>query len=196
MNIDPTISHEMLFSERPRTAFTMSPDQALFSLVKVMLGTGLLSLPLAFKHSGLWLGLFLLIIICGVCTYCCRNLVHSSVFLCNRKRQEIMDYGNVMRNAIECGPPWINQRGYFFKQLVNSTMFIAQLGFCCVYFVFMADNLKQFFDETSCIHISQAGWIAMLLVPTLGYFLNYFLISFGDKTWSTKPPRAAEISNF
>nr|CAD2209294.1 unnamed protein product [Meloidogyne enterolobii] len=24
MNIDPTISHEMLFSERPRTAFTMS----------------------------------------------------------------------------------------------------------------------------------------------------------------------------
>uniref|UniRef100_A0A914MEK0 Amino acid transporter transmembrane domain-containing protein n=5 Tax=Meloidogyne TaxID=189290 RepID=A0A914MEK0_MELIC len=168
MNIDPTISHEMLFSERPRTAFTMSPDQALFSLVKVMLGTGLLSLPLAFKHSGLWLGLFLLIIICGVCTYCCRNLVHSSVFLCNRKRQEIMDYGNVMRNAIECGPPWINQRGYFFKQLVNSTMFIAQLGFCCVYFVFMADNLKQFFDETSCIHISQAGWIAMLLVPTLG----------------------------
>nr|CAD2163554.1 unnamed protein product [Meloidogyne enterolobii] len=76
-----------------------------------------------------------------------------------------MDYGNVMRNAIECGPPWINQRGYFFKQLVNSTMFIAQLGFCCVYFVFMADNLKQFFDETSCIHISQAGWIAMLLVP-------------------------------
>uniref|UniRef100_A0A914NYR1 Amino acid transporter transmembrane domain-containing protein n=1 Tax=Meloidogyne incognita TaxID=6306 RepID=A0A914NYR1_MELIC len=63
MNIDPTISHEMLFSERPRTAFTMSPDQALFSLVKVMLGTGLLSLPLAFKHSGLWVFIFIFVYI-------------------------------------------------------------------------------------------------------------------------------------
>lgn len=30
-----------------------------------------------------------------------------------------------------------------FRQVVNTNMFVAQLGFCCVYFVFMADNLKQ-----------------------------------------------------
>lgn len=48
-----------------------------------------------------------------------------------------------MRAVVEDGPPWIATRGYFFKQLVNVKMFIAQLGFCCVYFVFMADNLKD-----------------------------------------------------
>lgn len=76
-----------------------------------------------------------------------------------------MDYANVMRSAVELGPSWIRGYGYFFKQMVNINMFVAQFGFCCVYFVFMADNLKQFFDQTSNIHISQAGWIALLLIP-------------------------------
>lgn len=76
-----------------------------------------------------------------------------------------MDYANVMRSAVELGPAWIRGHGYLFKQMVNINMFVAQFGFCCVYFVFMADNLKQFFDQTSSIHISQAGWIALLLIP-------------------------------
>lgn len=34
--------------------------------------------------------------------------------------------------------------------------------------MFMSENLKQFFDETSYIRISQAGWIGLLLIPVLG----------------------------
>ena len=29
------------------------------------------------------------------------------------------------------------------RQLVNVNVFIAQLGFCCVYFVFISDNLQD-----------------------------------------------------
>jgi hypothetical protein len=45
------------------------------------------------------------------------------------------------------------------RQLVNTNMFIAQLGFCCVYFVFMADNLKQVlqFCYDSCIDTAFAS---------------------------------------
>lgn len=60
-----------------------------------------------------------------------------------------------MRSALENGPSFLQPYGYTGKQLVNSCMFTAQLGFCCVYFVFMSENLKQFFDETSEIRISQ-----------------------------------------
>ncbi|KAI6214802.1 Amino acid transporter, transmembrane family-containing protein [Aphelenchoides besseyi] len=162
MHADPMISTENIFGERPRTATSISPEQALIHLIKVMMGTGLLSLPMAFN----WVSFFFFVI-CAICTYCCRQLVHSSRYLCRKKGVDRMDYANVMRSAVEIGPEWIRSYGYAAKNLVNGNMFVAQLGFCCVYFVFMADNLKQFFDETSEIHRSQAFWIGILLVPIL-----------------------------
>lgn len=54
-----------------------------------------------------------------------------------------MDYANIMAIAVDHGPTWLRSKRYFFKQLVNSNVFLAQLGFCCVYFVFMADNLED-----------------------------------------------------
>jgi proton-coupled amino acid transporter len=45
---------EDLFGDRIKTAQSLSPEQALAHMVKVMMGTGMLSLPLAFKYSGLW----------------------------------------------------------------------------------------------------------------------------------------------
>uniref|UniRef100_A0A1I7XKI3 Aa_trans domain-containing protein n=1 Tax=Heterorhabditis bacteriophora TaxID=37862 RepID=A0A1I7XKI3_HETBA len=182
---EPSIKE--MFAPRVREQASISPDQALVHLVKVMMGTGMLSLPLAFKHSGLWLGLFLLAAICLICIFCTRQLVLAQHYIGFLKSQQRMDYANVMRSAVEIGPPWIRDHGYFwktmklngvnrigyleeyanFRQAVNVNMFVAQLGFCCVYFVFMADNLKQFFDQTSNIHISQAGWIALLLIPIL-----------------------------
>lgn len=128
MSVDPLISQTNLFGERQRTANSISPEQALINMIKVsppppdlvgpiytifqtMLGTGLLSLPLAFKYSGIWvikpfpfplsncflisqLGLFLLICVCCICTFTCRQLVNCSQFFCQRKGREMMDYAN------------------------------------------------------------------------------------------------------
>uniref|UniRef100_A0A0K0FV04 Aa_trans domain-containing protein n=1 Tax=Strongyloides venezuelensis TaxID=75913 RepID=A0A0K0FV04_STRVS len=158
-------------ARREKNENSLTPEQALIHMIKVMMGTGMLSLPLAFKHAGLYLGLFLLIVICFVSTYCCRQLIHSARFVCTIKGLQKIDYANVMRATVELGPSWIRRRGYAAKQLVNANMFIAQIGFCCVYFVFMADNLKQFFDETSTIHLSQATWIGLLFIPIMGLCL-------------------------
>jgi proton-coupled amino acid transporter len=158
-----------LFADRQKTSNTITPEQAFVHMIKAMLGTGLLSLPLAFKHAGLYLGLFLLVIICAVCLYCMRLVVFAAHFVCKRNGRELIDYANIMRGAVEAGPTWISNRGYFFKQVVNVNVFIAQLGFCCVYFVFMADNLQDFFAENANINIAKSVWMIILLIPILAF---------------------------
>lgn len=96
-----------------------------------------------------------------------RQVVFAAHFVCNRNGRDLIDYANIMRGAVEMGPPWIKRNGYFFKQLVNVNMFISQLGFCCVYFVFMADNLEDFFNNNTSIHLSKAVWMLLLLIPML-----------------------------
>jgi len=50
-----------------------------------------------------------------------------------------MDYSNVMKNAVENAPlSFLQGRGSAAATLVNVFLMITQLGFCCVYFVFMA----------------------------------------------------------
>ncbi|CAJ0941208.1 unnamed protein product, partial [Mesorhabditis belari] len=156
-----------LFHERAQSSSSLTPEQAFIHMVKAMLGTGLLSLPLAFKHSGLMLGLVLVVVICVVCLYCMRQVVFAAHFVCSRNGRDLIDYANVMRGAVEMGPDWIRNRGYFFKQLVNVNMFIAQLGFCCVYFVFMADNLEDFFRANLDIKLPVSVWMLILLIPML-----------------------------
>ncbi|VDK83444.1 unnamed protein product [Litomosoides sigmodontis] len=156
-----------LFAERTKNTNSLSPEQAFAHMVKAMLGTGLLSLPLAFKHAGLWLGLVLMIILCAICLYCMRLIVYAAHYICRRNGRDVIDYANVMRSAVESGPTWISIYGYFFKQLLNVNMFCAQLGFCCVYFVFMADNLQSFFDMNTIIHLPRSLWMVLLLIPIL-----------------------------
>ncbi|KJH46463.1 transmembrane amino acid transporter protein [Dictyocaulus viviparus] len=156
-----------VLQERTTAQNALTSEQAFVHMVKAMLGTGLLSLPLAFKHSGLFLGLFLTVVICFVCLYCMRQVVHAAHFVCKRNGRDWIDYANIMRGAIEMGPPWIRHKGYFFKQLVNVNMFVSQLGFCCVYFVFMADNLEDFFNNNTSLKLSKALWMLLILIPIL-----------------------------
>ncbi|TKR64576.1 hypothetical protein L596_025084 [Steinernema carpocapsae] len=166
---DPTEMEEglHLFQDRRPNPNSLTPEKATIHLVKSMLGTGLLSLPLAFKHAGLYLGLILVFVISGICLYCMRQVVYCAHYICARNGREMIDYANIMRGAIEAGPSWLNRRGYFFKQLVNVNMFIAQLGFCCVYFVFMADNAQDFFLKVAGIDLPKSVWMAILLIPIM-----------------------------
>ena len=55
-----------------------------------------------------------------------------------------MEYATVMVEAVKRGPiislrSFSKEAGY----IINAFLWITQLGFCCVYFVFMAVNIRQ-----------------------------------------------------
>ncbi|KAI6239697.1 Aa-trans domain-containing protein [Aphelenchoides fujianensis] len=148
-------------------ASLLSTGQATMHLIKAMLGTGVLTLPLAFKHAGLYVGLLLLVVIAAVNLYCMRMVVAAADFVRAKTGQRTIDYANIMRGAVESGPPWIRRHGYFFKQLVNVNIFLGQLGCCSIYFVFMADNLQDFFFKNLDWEMQKGLWMLLIALPVL-----------------------------
>lgn len=55
---------------------------------------------------------------------------------------------------------------YLFRGIVKSFILLNQLGFCIIYTIFVAQNLKAVFDDWYCIHVRL--YILMLLLPLIG----------------------------
>uniref|UniRef100_A0A8C1DRR2 Solute carrier family 36 member 1 n=1 Tax=Cyprinus carpio carpio TaxID=630221 RepID=A0A8C1DRR2_CYPCA len=95
--------------------------QTIIHLLKGNIGTGLLGLPLAVKNAGLLVGPLSLLAMGIVAIHCMNLLVKCAHHL-----------------SIRLGVCFLA-----FRRVVNLFLNITQLGFCCVYFVFLSDNIKQ-----------------------------------------------------
>ena len=67
-----------------------------------------------------------------------------SIVLSRREHVASMDYSTVMKYAVRHGPfPSLYRHAGKASTVVDVFLMITQLGFCCVYFVFMAENIRQ-----------------------------------------------------
>ena len=53
-----------------------------------------------------------------------------------------------------------------YRSLVNLFLCVTQIGFCCVYFVFVAANIQEFFKHYDINH-SRTTYLLILLVPMI-----------------------------
>lgn len=74
--------------------------------MKGSLGTGILAMPNAFKHSGYVVGSVGTIIIGILCTYCIHQLIRANYELCKRKKVPSLTYPGVAEAALLEGPSW------------------------------------------------------------------------------------------
>ncbi|XP_071522387.1 proton-coupled amino acid transporter-like protein pathetic [Panulirus ornatus] len=143
--------------------------ETMVHVLKGNLGTGLLAMPEAFKNSGLWVGLAGVPILGLICIHCMQILLKSSRALCRRAGVTALSYEQTVKMAFQLGPEGARR---WCRPLVLTTvtfLVLTQVGFCCVYFVFIPQNIWQ---AVECITpggtgITTLGYMSITIIPIL-----------------------------
>uniref|UniRef100_A0A1B6LYL8 Amino acid transporter transmembrane domain-containing protein n=2 Tax=Graphocephala atropunctata TaxID=36148 RepID=A0A1B6LYL8_9HEMI len=112
-------------------------------LLKGNIGTGILAMPDAFRNAGLVVGTVGTLAMGAICTHCMHMLVNCAHELCLRSQVPSLGFSEVCEQAFASGPQSIRKYSHYARFLTNMFLVITQLGFCCVYFVFVAANLRE-----------------------------------------------------
>jgi proton-coupled amino acid transporter len=111
--------------------------KAFFMIMKAFVGTGVLFLPKAFISGGLVFSVFLLILIGWLTLHCMLILVETS-------RELGGSFGDIA----------LKLYGPHARQLVLGSIAVSQMGFSCAYYIFVAQNLRDW-----TMTVSNCEWI-------------------------------------
>jgi proton-coupled amino acid transporter len=121
-------------------------------LLKGNIGTGILAMPDAIKNSGLLVGNLGLVVISIMAVHCMHMLVRAAHRLKSIGRlpegKDSLSYSDVMELTFK-EAPWAaaRKRSQLARLVINVFLCLTQFGFCCVYFVFVSQNLKMVIDH-------------------------------------------------
>jgi solute carrier family 36 (proton-coupled amino acid transporter) len=141
--------------------------ETLMHIIKANIGTGVLAMPLAFKNAGLALSAVSIPIMAFICIHCMHILLSSYQYLRRLSNDDTMGYDDVVEGVLKDKfgevRPKIPKIGRF---VVSVFLIISQLGFCCVYYVFIPTNIKQVVDYYQPANtISIEIYMCFLLLP-------------------------------
>ncbi|KAL5275592.1 SLC36A4 family protein [Megaselia abdita] len=141
--------------------------ETLMHMFKGNVGAGLFAMGDAFKNGGIVVSPILTIILAVICVHCEHILVKSS-----RKAQELcktiqtFDYAETVLKTFENGPKRFQCVANAMYTIVQVLVCITQMGFCCIYFVFITENLEQLFHHYG-LNWDSSVIMALMLLPII-----------------------------
>ncbi|KAG4075037.1 hypothetical protein HA402_014436 [Bradysia odoriphaga] len=166
LNKDEEIGSYNPFEHR-KVNHPTTDSETLIHLLKGSLGSGILSMPLAFANAGLWFGLFATFAIGAICTYCVHILVKCAHVLSRRTQVPSLGYADVAETAFLAGHESLHKWSRLARFLINFFLVVDLIGCCCIYNVFVATNIKQVVEAYFDVHLNIRLYILMLLVPLI-----------------------------
>eukprot|EP00794_Sanderia_malayensis_P020155 gene20155-22129_t len=143
-----------------QNSFMLENWQTSMHILKGNIGTGILGLPAAVKRSGLVVGPICLALLAVVAVHSMHLLVICSHAVCRRSKMDACDYGEVAEEVFSS--VFGSRQGTRARCILDSFICMTQIGFCCVYFVFVAENLHQLFGL-----IDVRYWTLLCFLPVL-----------------------------
>ena len=124
-------------------------------------------MPDAIKNSGLLVGNLGLIVMASICIHSMHMLVNTSQELCRRTGLPFLTYSDVAETSFATSSsPRLRSLAPTARTVIDVFLCITQLGFCCVYFVFVSKNLEQIFDHYYG-EINYHIYMLIILLPML-----------------------------
>ncbi|XP_030752891.1 proton-coupled amino acid transporter-like protein pathetic isoform X2 [Sitophilus oryzae] len=145
----------------------VSDMDTLTHLLKASLGTGILSMPAAFKASGLVMGIFSTILVSIICTHCSYILVVCAHELYKRSGKTQMSFADVAEEACKRGPKWARRFAQPARHTVLIGIFVTYFVTCSCYSVIVAKNIIYVLENYLENTLSERYTIAILLVPLI-----------------------------
>nr|AAN76273.1 proton/amino acid transporter 3 [Mus musculus] len=150
--------------------------QIFIHLLKSNIGTGFLGLPLAVKNAGLLVGPVSLLAIGALTVHCMDILLNCACHLTQRLQRSFVNYEETTMYSLEtCPSPWLRTHSVWGRYVVSFLLIVTQLGFCSVYFMFLADNLQQIMEEahfTSNVCQPRQSLVMTSILDTRFYMLT------------------------
>jgi len=153
--------------ENGRSHPKISNTDAIIHLLKGNVGTGILAMPDAIKNSGLIVGNVGLVFMGVICVHCMHLLVCNSQELSARTGAAYLTYSEVSYTSFLTSDHAILRRSAKAARIVTDVFLcITQLGFCCVYFVFISQNFQQVLESYFGL-VDYRVYMAVTLLPML-----------------------------
>ncbi|KAJ2489008.1 hypothetical protein IWW37_004336 [Coemansia sp. RSA 2050] len=169
----PLVSQHQDLRRRPSGAVqaTASSRKAFFLIIKAFVGTGVLVLPRAFYNGGLLTSCVLMLLVAWYAWHCI--LLLGDVYL----RIGGGSYSDI----------GLRLYGRWMQVAITTSIVLGQIGGCCAYTIFVAQNWRNVFNTLSAckmqlstefwVLIQMAVFIPLALIRQIRYFAPVALVA-------------------